>query len=125
MNLPSSGAAAGGLVDSIWIKPNLLDSTAAETVAGDDLNIIIVSVRPAPVANDDARVATRVVVEQNEKGQPNYDLLIEAPKEKTMLDSTESSPDHYSGRPFESSTAQAGQCSPDHNSGHRLDPRLD
>lgn len=96
MNLPCSGAAAGGLVASIWIKPNLLDSTAAETVAGDDLNIII-SVRPASVANDDMRAAARVVVGQDSSGRLYYDVLVEPPKEKAMLDSIGCSPDHYSG----------------------------
>lgn len=53
-------------------------------------------------------IETRVVIEQDDKGQLYYDLMIEPPKEMALLDATGSSPDHYSGRPAASNTAIDG-----------------
>jgi hypothetical protein len=49
-------------------------------------------------------IAVRVVVEKDNMGHLYYDLMIDPPKEKAMLDST--------------STALGGRCSPDNYSGH-------
>ncbi|MGE8046050.1 hypothetical protein ACQKO6_17840 [Pseudomonas monteilii] len=65
-------------------------------------------------------IAVRVVIEQDDKGRLYYDLLIDPPKEKAMLDSTGSSPDHYSGRPADGVIASVSQCAPDYYSGHWL-----
>lgn len=69
----------------------------------------------------DERIALEVVIEQDSNGHLYYDLMIEPPKKKAMLDSTGCSPDHYSGHPGDSeSIALQGQRSPDHYSGHWL-----
>ncbi|RRW59483.1 hypothetical protein EGJ51_17750 [Pseudomonas fulva] len=70
-------------------------------------------------------IAVRLVVEQDVSGQLYYDLLVEPPKEKAMLDSNECSPDHYSGHSLGTGTASMSQRSPDHNSGHWLDSSVE
>ncbi|WP_236167376.1 LPD3 domain-containing protein [Pseudomonas fulva] len=70
-------------------------------------------------------IAVRLVVEQDVSGQLYYDLLVEPPKEKAMLDSNECSPDHYSGHSLDTGTASMSQRSPDHNSGHWLDSSVE
>lgn len=65
-------------------------------------------------------IAVRVVIEQDVSGKLYYDLLIDPPKEKAMLDSTGRSPDYYSGRPIDRAIASMSRCAPDHYSGHRL-----
>ncbi|MCK2122125.1 hypothetical protein [Pseudomonas sp. PNPG3] len=50
-------------------------------------------------------IAVRVVVERDLSGQLYYDLLVDPPKEKAMLDASECSPDHNSGHSLEFSIA--------------------
>jgi protein-L-isoaspartate O-methyltransferase len=77
------------------------------------------------VALADEQISVSVVVEQDSNGRLYYDLLIDPPKEKAMLDSSGRSPDHNSGHPPEQDIAPASQRTPDHNSGHRLDPSVE
>ncbi len=72
----------------------------------------------------DEEIKVQVVIEQDSNGHLYYDVLIDPPKEKAMLDSNECSPDHYSGHPLGTGTASVSQRSPDHNSGHRLEPSV-
>lgn len=70
----------------------------------------------------DEQIALAVVIEQDSQGHLYYDLLVDPPQKKAMLDSTGRSPDNYSGHPLESDRiAFTSQRAPDHNSGHRLD----
>jgi protein-L-isoaspartate O-methyltransferase len=72
------------------------------------------------VALGEEQIALHVVVEQDDKGRLYYDLMIDPPKEKAMLDSCEVSPDNYSGLPQEQDIASESKGSPDHYSGHLL-----
>lgn len=69
----------------------------------------------------DEQIALEVVIEQDSNGHLYYDLMVEPPTKKAMLDSAGRSPDHYSGHSVESvRIASESRRSPDHNSGHRL-----
>lgn len=49
----------------------------------------------------DEHLSVRVVIEQDSNGLLHYDLMINSPTKKAMLDSTGRSPDHYSGHPVD------------------------
>lgn len=51
---------------------------------------------------EDRRFAASIVVEQGKSGCLYYDLMIDPPKEKAMLDFCEVSPDYYSGHLLDS-----------------------
>ncbi|WP_122760516.1 methyltransferase domain-containing protein [Pseudomonas viridiflava] len=59
----------------------------------------------------DEEITVEVVIEQDSNGHLYYDLMIDPPKEKAMLDS--------------SNTALGSKRSPDHNSGHLLDSSVE
>lgn len=67
------------------------------------------------------QIALHVVIEQDDKGRLYYDLMVDPPKEKAMLDSSGVSPDNYSGLPQEQDIASVSKGSPDNYSGLLLD----
>ena len=73
------------------------------------------------VALEGEQIALHVVIEQDDKGRLYYDLMVDPPKEKAMLDSSGVSPDHYSGLPQEQDIASVSKGSPDNYSGLLLD----
>jgi hypothetical protein len=73
----------------------------------------------------DEHLPVRVVVEKEINGELYYDLLIDPPKEKAMLDSLAWTPDHNSGHTNDTVTASVSQRAPDNYSGRQLDSSLE